>query len=137
MKDKKDFLVEKTDEEWRELLDEETYRVTRLCGTEPPFSGKYNDHKEEGTYQCAACGSDLFDSETKYDSRSGWPSFYDSLDPTKVAIREDRSHGMTRMEVLCARCGAHLGHVFPDGPPPTGTRFCINSLALDFRKREK
>ena len=128
--------LEKSDEEWREELTPEQYHICREKGTEHPFTGKLLHNKESGIYRCACCGAELFDSDTKFDSGSGWPSFWDALDPSKVKLNEDLSHGMTRVEVTCANGGAHLGHVFPDGPPPTGQRYCINSIALDFEKKE-
>ncbi|AFZ73389.1 peptide-methionine (R)-S-oxide reductase MsrB [Natronobacterium gregoryi] len=120
-----------TDEQWRERLDDEEYRILREAGTETPFSGEYVDHKDDGSYACVGCGVELFDSETKFDSGCGWPSFYD-VDDDRIETRPDTSHGMRRTEILCAECGGHLGHVFEDGPEPTGKRYCINSVALEF-----
>ena len=128
------FPVQKTDAEWRKQLDPEQYRVLREAGTERAFTGKYWDTHEPGVYRCAACGEVLFKSTAKFDSGCGWPSFYDLADQKKVIIREDHSLGMERKEVLCAHCGGHLGHVFDDGPQPTGLRYCINSASLNFDK---
>ncbi len=123
--------IEHTDSEWRERLTPEQYHVLRQAGTEPAWSGEYVHAHSDGTYHCAACGAELFDSTTKFESGSGWPSFYEPKVKDAVELISDRSHGMMRTEVRCARCGSHLGHVFDDGPAPTGQRFCMNSLALD------
>lgn len=126
--------IQKTDEEWRKQLTPEQYHITRQKGTEPAFSGALYHNHENGTYHCVACGAELFKSDTKFESGSGWPSFWTPAASSAVETHEDDSHGMRRVEVTCARCGAHLGHVFPDGPKPTGLRYCINSAALDFEK---
>jgi len=120
----------------KERLSALQYHVTQEAGTERAFSGEYWDHHEDGMYRCVVCGEELFTSDTKFDSGTGWPSFYEALDPSKVTLKEDRSHGMVRTEVECGSCGAHLGHLFPDGPQPTGMRFCMNSASLDFAGKD-
>lgn len=126
----------KTDEEWMGLLPRERYQVLRMRGTERAFTGKLLHNKDKGVYVCAGCGAELFRSDGKYDSGSGWPSFFAPISDDRVEERRDVSHGMERTEIVCARCGGHLGHVFDDGPKPTGRRYCVNSLSLDFDRRE-
>ncbi len=121
-----------SDEEWRERLTDEEYRILREGGTEPAFSGELLEVKDDGIFRCAGCETPLFSSETKYTSGSGWPSFWEAIDDERIETRPDHSHGMERIEILCATCGGHLGHVFDDGPEPTGKRYCVNSLSLSF-----
>jgi peptide-methionine (R)-S-oxide reductase len=128
--------LNKTEDQWKQELTDEEYNILRNCGTEPPFTGKYYKHDEKGTYHCAACGAKLFSSETKYESGSGWPSFYDAIDKKAIKELPDNSLGMRRIEIKCAKCNGHLGHVFPDGPNPSGLRYCVNSVSLDFKGEE-
>lgn len=134
--DNSEYKVKKSDEEWKQILTPVEFQILREKGTEYAFTGEYYNHKEKGTYVCAGCGNELFTSESKYDSGCGWPSFYEPLSNEKVGEAEDRSHGMVRTEIVCNNCGGHLGHVFPDGPKPTGLRYCVNSASLDFKKKE-
>jgi len=128
--------ISKTDAEWRAELTPEQYRITRQHGTEPPFTGPYWDEKDPGLYRCVCCDAPLFRSDTKFDSGTGWPSFYEPVSPNALTEQEDRSYGARRIEISCSNCGAHLGHVFPDGPEPTGQRYCMNGTALSFVPEE-
>lgn len=128
--------VQKTEEEWKKILSPEQFYVLRQKGTERPFTGKFVHHKDKGVYTCAACGAELFASDQKFDSHCGWPSFFDELKGGKIKTVVDNSHGMVRTEIMCAKCGGHLGHVFDDGPNPTGLRYCVNSVSLDFKSKD-
>lgn len=124
--------IPESEEEWRDRLSEEEYLILREGGTEPAFSGDLLEVKDDGTFRCRGCGAALFDAETKYDSGSGWPSFWDAIEDDRIETQPDHSHGMVRTEILCATCGGHLGHLFDDGPEPTGKRYCVNSASLEF-----
>jgi len=129
--------IKKTNQEWKKQLDDITYNITRESGTERPFTGKYLNEKSEGEYHCICCNNELFSSNSKFDSGSGWPSFYKPLDKNNVIEKKDYSHGMNRIEVICSKCESHLGHVFDDGPEPTGLRYCLNSTSLNFFKKDE
>jgi peptide-methionine (R)-S-oxide reductase len=129
--------ITKTEEQWKEQLTPEQYYVARKAGTEPAFSGKYWKTKDKGTYNCVCCGAPLFSSDTKFESGTGWPSFFQPVDESAITEESDRTHGMVRTEARCAKCNAHLGHVFPDGPNPTGLRYCMNSASLDLKSEDK
>lgn len=129
--------VSKTNDEWKKILTPEQYRVCRNKDTEPPFTGKYYDCKEDGVYKCSCCGNKLFDSKTKFESGTGWPSFYQPINDENIQCESDNSYGMSRIEVNCKKCGAHLGHVFDDGPQPTNLRFCINSISLELDQKNE
>lgn len=131
------YEVEKSEEEWRQILSPVEFKILREKGTEYAFTGEFFNHKEKGMYICAGCGNELFTSDSKYDSGCGWPSFYEPLSKEKIGEFEDGSYGMVRTEIVCNKCGGHLGHVFPDGPKPTGLRYCVNSASLDFKKADK
>ena len=132
-----DETVSKTDEEWQKILTPEQYRICRKKDTERPFTGKYNDCKENGMYKCSCCGNDLFDSNSKFESGTGWPSFFKPINDENIKCESDTDYGMIRTEVMCKKCGAHLGHVFDDGPQPTNLRFCINSVSLNLDKKNE
>ena len=130
-------MVSKTDEEWQKILTPEQYRICRKKDTERPFTGKYNDCKENGMYKCSCCGNELFDSNSKFESGTGWPSFFKPINDENIKCKSDADYGMIRTEVMCKKCGAHLGHVFDDGPQPTNLRFCINSVSLNLDKKNE
>lgn len=134
---KTNYPINKTDEEWKKQLSAEQFQVLRNKGTERPFTSQWNANWDGGIYVCVGCGNELFSSENKFDAGCGWPSFFDALDSTKIKTETDSTHGMKRTEIMCANCGGHLGHVFDDGPKPTGLRFCVNGVSIDFKNKEK